>query len=547
MKSFKRQAVNRTRWGLSRRFLALGRNMLFVAGVSAGTGLHAQQMDSVTPWMPGVVQAIDAYVPDPTFLNGHFGLDHFAGPNGADEVGAVTAQMDNGDIVVAGLVKGFGVTGTCNNGTALCNIGLVRYNQSGARVAWSDPGVYGFQGNQYVIYGEHGPNVAPSYQYIRDVKVKNGAIYVMVDTNLGSGGSKDVRVVSFNNSGSPIDHGLAGVFGFGNGDDFEAFFGAQIAIISSDYMVVTATGYDATGPFVASNRLHIESDHSLSQDPAWGVGYGGGTDNRIVRYFGPGGYCGQSRCDATANYAVAPVGLSGSVYIGGTIHISGDNYDPIAIKISSDSGVLKAEFNGTGWSRTAYDQPNSSNKDTVAGLYVYQNDVYMAAQVAQKCFPGIGLAKLDGTTGDYVSAFSAGGKIVFGGQGNAPFCFSPPFGDYPTAISATGGRIGIVGYSVRGIQDISTRVDPMLAVVNAVNGTLLDFDSHPVTDANGNRLGDAALYSVYGGSSATSPFTVAGNGRIASAGNTLSYLVGKLIPASADRIFASGFGVGDEH
>ena len=103
--------------------------------------------------------------------------------------------------------------------------------------------------------------------------------------------------------------------------------------------------------------------------------------------------------------------------------------------------------------------------------------------------------------------------------------------------------IGVAGHEVSknyGIP-VEIRVDPLLAVVNAVNGTVLDIDSHPVTRPDGSRYGDGALYGIYGGPSATSPFVVSGTGRDASTGNTMSYLSGRLIPVSSDRIFANGF------
>jgi hypothetical protein len=528
---------------------AWSRTLFFLATLAGGAGAQAQPMDSTdAPWTPDIVQAIDAYMPDPAFNHGLLGLDHFAGSNSADQVGILTAPLSNGDVVVAGLVPNFGSAGTCSNGTAMCNIGLVRYDAAGVRKAWSNPGSYGNFGNNYVIYPAGDLH---KYEYIRDLKVRAGFIDVLVDEIdvVDPGpvlGRQNVRIVTFREDGSYASQ--FPVFGstFNASGDTEDFYGAQMVQINSTRMIVAATAYDSIGPYVAVTRLDILGNGAVDQDAGWGSTYGGAGFDQLIRYYAPGSYCGfaAGSCDATAGYAAGQVGFATPTdfYVAASIHIDGDDWDPIAVKISSDTGELKTEFNGTGWSRAVFNESNSTKKDIAAGIYVYQDNVYLAAQVARKCFDGIGLSKLDGATGQYDIAFGASGKIVFGGQGDAPFCFSPPGGDYPFAISATGGRIGVVGYSRHGIVGISNNVDPMLAVVNAVDGSVLDFGFHPVLGADGTRSGDAVFYSVFGGASATSPFTAAGNGRIESAGNTLSYLVGKFIPASGDRIFASNMG-----
>jgi len=535
---------------LAQTLSACSRNAVFITLLGGDACAHAQALNPTdTPWIPDVIQAVDAYLPDPAFNQGHLGLDHFAGANSGDQVGLVTALLSNGDIVVAGLVPNFGSSGTCNDGTAMCNIGLVRYDASGTRKAWTNPGSNGHYGNNYVIYP--GADLH-KYEYIRDIKVRAGFIDVLVDeidvVNAQPGlGRQNARIVTFREDGSYASE--FPVFGstFNAAGDTEDFYGAQIVQINSTRMIVAATAYDSIGPYLAVTRLTILGNGALDQDSGWGETYGGAGFDQVTRYYAPGPYCGAgagSSCDATAGYAAGQVGFATPTdfYVGASIHIDGDDWDPVAVKISSDTGELKTEFNDTGWSRAIFDDPNSTKKDMVAGIYVYQDDVYLAAQVARKCFPGIGLAKLDGATGQYNTAFGGSGTIVFGGQGDVPFCFAPPGGDYPFAISATGGRIGVVGYSRTGLQGFSNNVDPLLAVVNAVDGSMLDFGRHPVLDAAGSRQGDAVFYSVFGGASAASPFTAAGNGRIESAGNTLSYLVGKFIPVSADRIFASNMG-----
>lgn len=502
---------------------------------SIGIGKASGDLDMAVPWSPEVIEAIDAYVPSPSFNGGRLGLDHFAASNSADIAGRVTAPLSNGDIVVAGLINR-------NTSTGLWNIGLVRYNASGTRVAWANP-ANGYFGNNYAVY----PNsTTPTYQYIRDIKVQNGFIYVLVDVQLQTQtglGRQNVRIVSFREDGS--FHSDWGTFGYpvSGGTDAEDFYGSQMVPISSTQMIVVALTYDSVGPYVSVARLTILGNGAVSLDNGWGSPYGGGSSlNRLIRYYPPSGLCTAPPCNAIPGYATRAVALAtADFYVAGSLQYTGTDWDPFVLKISSVDGQVKPEFSATGWRRYGFDQPNSSLEDRAAGLYVYQDEIYLAAQVAQKCHAGIGMAKINGASGALMSSFAGTGKMVFGGQGDAAICFSGSAADMPYAITATGGRIGIVGYGRRQIPGLYNNVDPLLAVVDAVGGAVLDIALHPILRADGSRMGDGVFYSVYGGPNPTSPFTAAGDGRDASAGNTLSYLTGRFIPVSADRIFANGF------
>ena len=312
-------------------------------------------------------------------------------------------------------------------------------------------------------------------------------------------------------------------------------------------MIVAATTFDSIGSYISVTRLVTNVNQTPSKDATWGVPYNPAPNtffaNRLERYYPPGSLCAGPPCNANAGFVARQEGFATATdfYVSGSIEVSGNDFDVVTLKISSATGDLKTEFSNDGWVRTSFDQPNSTFKDLAAGLYVYQDDVYIAAQVAQKCDDGIGMAKINGATGGFITAFGGSGKVVFGGVGNAPACFTGNNNAVPFAITATGGRIGIAGYQATALIMGGTRFDPMLAVVNAVNGEVLDIDSHPVLRADGTRFGDAVLYGIYGGPSVTSPFTVSGNGRDTTAGNTLSYLTGRFVPVSSDRIFANGF------
>lgn len=531
-----------SRWqrcGLTQWVLGLGL-------LACAFGIHAQGNDDA-PWIPQIIQSSDTFVPDPAFNNAHFVLDHFGGPSTADEFGGPSAQLSNGDTVVAGLVPRFGTTAACNNGTDLCSIGLVRYNKNGVRQAWTNPGYYGQDGNQYVIY----PG-GPYYEYIRHIQVRPGGfIDVLVDevdsTRPGIG-RQDVRIVTFHDDGAFLSElkVFGEVFPGNSVYDTRDFYGAQMVQINDMRMMVVATLYYAGGRTAISvARLNILPNGAPTPDQSFGSAYGGPNYTKVAG--APAFYCGaEYDCPVIANYASKQFGFATPTdfYVGASIQISGNNWDPIVLKISSDTGAPKNEFNGNGWSRVVFDEPGGNKDDRIAGLYVYKDDVYLAAQAAQKCATGVGIAKINGATGNDNDDFGYGGHIVYGGKGDLPACpFNGNQADVPTAISGIGGHIVVVGYrTARPFIQGSLTYDPMLAVVDAYDGKKLNFDAYPVTGQNGSRLGDAVLYSVHGNSDMASPITVAGIGRDTGYGNTLSYLTGRFIAVSTDRIFRSNFG-----
>jgi hypothetical protein len=213
----------------------------------------------------------------------------------------------------------------------------------------------------------------------------------------------------------------------------------------------------------------------------------------------------------------------------------------LVLKISSVTGSYKTEFGGSGFVSVDFASPNSTHDDYAGGLYVYRDDVYVAAQVASPCLPSAGVARINGATGSLVPAFGFGGKVVFGITSGA--CDTFAVGAYTVAMSATAGRLGLAGY----LHAVSTApapfdyYDPFLAIVDAVDGTPLDFGTgRRVVREDGTRAGDAAFFGIFGGPSPFSPFVVAGNSRDLLTGGPLSYLTAMYVPAT-DLIFADNF------
>ncbi|MEO7431855.1 MAG: hypothetical protein ABIR62_07490, partial [Dokdonella sp.] len=265
----------------------------------------------------------DRYRHAPSFNNGGDYPDHFASAPNADMIGLLTAPLGNGDIVVAGLVPNVGASGTCSNGTSRCNIGLVRYNASGVRVPWPDPAGFGFNGNQYVVY----PNdVSVGYQYLRDLKVVNGTIYLLQDGFNASQpgiGRQNVSIVSFFDNGRP--RGSISVFGDAPADT-EDFYGAQMVFLSGGRLIVTATDYDGTTSYLAAARLLVGANGGLNQDPTWGIAYPG-SGNRIIRY--------PANVPYTVAYATNQIGfpVQDDFYVAGSVTSQGDS-DVLVQKIS---------------------------------------------------------------------------------------------------------------------------------------------------------------------------------------------------------------------
>jgi hypothetical protein len=509
------------------------------AAPAGATPTHAS---ASAPWVPDVLEGGDPYQPDPDFAGGTFGFDHFAGSNANDYIGIKSVRLDDGTIVTGGLVPSW-TGGNPSNG--LWNLGLVHYAADGTRLAWTNPGQYGFFANNYVVY----PNLdAPFYQYFRDMVVLNGFIYVLVDDPASSQtglGRQDSRIVVFRLDGSY--HSQYPVFGAADdpAEDTVDFYGGRIVPINSTRVIVTATAYDSVGGYLAVDRLGILSNGALDLDTSWGEGYGGPNSfSRLINYFPPDYFCANAPCTMDAYYAMKPDdnGFE-DFYVAGSKQYDGDDWDVYVAKISSQDGTLKTEFGGDGWATANFDQPSSDFEDHVAGLYVRGDaDIYVAAAVAQKCHPGVGVAKLDGT-GSLNASFGTNGKVVFGGQGDAPFCFAGVQDDVPTDMARNGTRLGIVGYHANNLGiGGPTTYDPMFAAVSTTNGALVSFGAYPLLRNDGTRRGDSILYSVFGGfANDEARFTVGGNGRDTTMGNTLGYVTGRMMPASFDRIFADGF------
>ncbi|MEO7433745.1 MAG: hypothetical protein ABIR62_17400, partial [Dokdonella sp.] len=242
----------------------------------------------------------------------------------------------------------------------------------------------------------------------------------------------------------------------------------------------------------------------------------------------------------TVAYATNQIGfpVQDDFYVAGSVTSQGDS-DVLVQKISGVTGAYKTEFDGNGSASIDFAHAGGSHDDYAGGLYVYRDDVYIAAQVAKSCTTGVGVARLNGTTGTLNTAFGIGGKVEFGGTDPATCNVSYTQSVSPTAMSATGGRLGIVG-SVRSlVQGVSDQTDPLLGVVDAVNGNILDWSRRPIRRLDSTTYGSGIAYTVFGGPDPSSPFTVAGTVHDDANGGHLDFFTSVFRPSS-DLIFYSG-------
>lgn len=101
--------------------------------------------------------------------------DQFSGNSNGIYRGRAAARLENGDVVVVGDIQGGGVS------TAR-NLGIVKYNSRGQRVAWSNvPSQFSLFNNQYIRF----PNTDPwgntrTVVAVHDVHVRGDDIYVLM-------------------------------------------------------------------------------------------------------------------------------------------------------------------------------------------------------------------------------------------------------------------------------------------------------------------------------------------------------------------------------
>lgn len=478
-----------------------------------------------------------SYAYDPTFAAGGLAVDHFAGSNSADFVGRKLVRLDNGDVIVAGLATRSGFP-------APDQIGLVRYNAAGQRVAWSAvSAAYGEFGNQYIVYPKgNGGQPVGSFTELIDVQEHAGNVYVLANLRTVLNDVRPIFVV-FSTSGFhrgwwtwyPSDNAPARGFII----QPVGTQGSRIVVVGDE-----PTPSGSAVPRIWMARLTIGPNGTLSLDA--GFGNGGFAYSRGLA------------CTTAATAQTCPTWAAAIASEPGPV-LSADPKYYVAVSVRRNNQTLDGlvlRFNGNGSrdlgfaiSSTGYDEAviafddGGNDADVPIAMatgyhieipFAYVDDIYVVANVSRTTRPGIGVVRFDGD-GDRDPAFGTGGRLLFGGCGTgAGNCTFSNVEAVAWSMARDGNRLAIGGRYRGFLNQAGTDyyTYPLFAVIDAGNGSVLNFDDYFTTE------GDGAFHDVV--ANGDGRFTLAGEIESNVTGGSLSYLTARIAPIP-DRIFANGF------
>jgi hypothetical protein len=486
---------------------------------------------------------------DSSFNGGSYFGDAFAGPTSNYYLGRKLVRLGNGDVIVAALVPHT----TGSNVAGRWNLGLVRYNSAGQRVAWANPGANGHFGNQYIVT----PNLQiAAYTEVVDIVASETAqnrFYVMLNT-IAQDGTAGVNIIAFDYQGAfqgavspflnlPGSQTGAGLVyyrqGFGEtyklvviGTRFDNGKGRPIYLRMNAFGFASETGVEDIHPTVGPCSTNTQT----------------------------GG------CIATAVTSVqwsAFEWLPPRIYVAGVItrNLAPDDTDFFVTRIKGGTGTGVGAWDpsfGTGGTQSALFDVGGNLRDYVTGVAARRggpdpaqplgnntgDEIYVVGQVAQACTPGIGIAAFNhnGTPAD----FGAFGKQRFGGQALPCNQYLFESADYANAVIYDNDRLVIVGFSAYERvclppgSPCEDGVDPMIAIVRGRDGLIQEHRDFPVQP--GQRIRHGGLYDVVIGGGG---YTVTGDNRYF---NSDPNVPGRQEVTTArfrlDRIFGNGLDCG---
>ena len=505
-------------------------SLLALVLVTFGVCAQAQQPDARKGvLMPESVSPAGPYLPDPGFNGGNYVVESFSSLPSVSALGKKILRLENGEVIVAGLAPA--MTGTAFTGTPF-NLGLVRYDAAGGELAWSNPGIYGFNSNLSVVY----PNIA--YQgngqkiiNVVDIKILHDQIYVLVD-NLFEGHIQPVIIV----------FGVDGSFRSYNGlsqTGLNEYSGGMVIYETSTLpttvkVAVAASRFDGVWR-PAFELATVNADSSL---------HFAGT-----LFPNPGNYCPTNRgCILRAIASSGGADANGPfLYVAGTrqsnIPDNGE-WDFLVMKVSA-LGTPVTSFGGSGVTTVAfddgltkYDDANSIAVATSGNGPTQHDQLYVSGFVNRVCNDGVGVAKLkDNGTIDTTFGASGSGKIIFGGGNpsvNVTCAQIPPpaiLAMYSTASALSSDKLAIAGYTT---VSSGGQTDSRVAIIDSTSGNLDSYQPYYLKDASGNRIGQSAFGGV--AQSGNGTFTMSGNVQVT--GSVQQY---GTLRVRGDRIFANGF------
>ena len=432
-------------------------------------------------------------------------------------------------------------------------LGLVRYDASGARQAWANPGTFGQFGNQYVIYDPAG--IAPRpVDDVKDIVAFGNRLFVLVESQAYGLSGTIPPQVRFR--GHAVDVQVFGIDGAYLGGeeihiddnvDARGAFGGGIALYSNLLLPETVSlVYGGTSVENGTRRAVFRRYTVTNGAPAAQTG---------IVYPNPGNFCSAPQhCDIAG---IALGGRSGTngpprIYLGGS-HYDG-NWDAMAMRLDAN-GVPATEFGGTGVREFGINIAGSSRHEHGRAIAVEPggivggntDKIYLAGDVASTCADGVGIVKWR-ANGDADTSFGPGGMgfVRYGDTYTAPgtVCFAGTPERYAHALALGDGKLALVGQTNRAPFLIGgeANVDAFFSIVDATTGLPDDYTEFPYREA-GQRARHSGLWGV----------VAAGGGTFAATGDVRYYAsatggaAGQMQFATArfavrpDLIFANGF------
>lgn len=450
-------------------------------------------------------QSTDPYAYDPGFNGGFTVEDRFAATTtDTYMLGLRVALAANGDTIVAGLVPpAFHPSPPANN------LGLVRYGPNGERVAWSNPDpLYAYFGNRYIAY----PNADFIFNWVGDIKIVDGRIYVLMDVG-APGNARDVVVMVLGDDGHVQQYMPA--FSTGLDESGAALLpNCYVAFIGGPRicrLVATANHATVGGRQIATmKRFSIAAaDGSLSVDNSFGV-----SNNGVMDHAAPDALCSAgANCSWTISDAVAVRADTNAptFYLAGTVSTSISQSDALVLGVNGYDGSLDPGFGGGSGHYVNY-LATSGFGSTLAAATAgdpASDIVYLGSNAFETgCGQGGRVTKLrvrvvlpggTSTLPDFSWA-DGGTRNVGGNPGSCGNVFTTL-----TGLALDGDRLVLSGY-----EYLTSLPDPLFAIVRASDGALTEFAraGFPPRHQDGSLWGHAVFTDV----------AAAGNGRYVTSG-----------------------------
>jgi hypothetical protein len=424
------------------------------------------------------VAALD-YVPDGSFNTGTHYLETFSGAPERHYMGQRIARLADGSVIVGALVprRDFG-------GYA---VGLVRYDASGVRQDWTNPGIFGAAANRFVIYDPPGQPLRKVHS-VNDLVVWGDRLFVLVNVQIGDADNPlpPPPLISVAHAVDILVFGTDGAF-LGSTEVMPPNF-------PKSYLAGGIALYvpDMTAPSPALHLVYAGTSFSTGNDwradfVRYEVGSGARLTRIVTRRPNPARLCdGDRRCD------IREIALGGRsspadpprIYLAGSHSFGAGPRDHFVMRVDAN-GAPVVGFGGGGAVRVDY--PASSFDDdrghalavTHRSGSVNQDAIYVAGEITGLCSNRAGLAKIraNGTL-DPAFGTSGNGTVIWSIPGAAPE--QAPCGPWiggvrlrdSSGIVASGGKIALVSQADYAIQPGESEYtsEALLSVFDAASG-----------------------------------------------------------------------------